>query len=200
MRIGLLADTHVPYRAPFIPPSVVAALSGVELILHAGDVDEPWALEPLRALAPVHAVRGNYHIFDGSAAGASLPESVELELEGFRVALCHGHHPGLAGWFWKARTLARNLLGRWDFEAYEAAIVARLGERFPAADIIIFGHTHRFYFSRHGELLIVNPGAALPTACFDAPYPPSVAHLLLERGREPALTQVILDELAPGGA
>ncbi|HRU95624.1 MAG TPA: metallophosphoesterase family protein, partial [Anaerolineae bacterium] len=80
MRIGLLADTHVPYRMAEIPARVVSSLRGVEVILHAGDVDEPWALAPLEALAPVLAVRGNYHILERSAAGASLPRVIEVEL------------------------------------------------------------------------------------------------------------------------
>ena len=35
------------------------ALRGAELILHAGDIGTPEVLERLRAIAPVHAVRGN---------------------------------------------------------------------------------------------------------------------------------------------
>jgi len=33
---------HVPYRAAEITPQFLEALAGVDLILHAGDVDEPW--------------------------------------------------------------------------------------------------------------------------------------------------------------
>ena len=196
MRIGLLSDTHVPYRAPEIPASVLHALSGVDLILHAGDVDEPWALEALRTVAPVCAVRGNYHLLERSNAGASLPKSVELEREGFRIALDHGHRLGITTFFWKAVTLLRNLAGRWEFAAYDGAIARSLLARFPQADVIVFGHTHRFYQAWWGETLLINPGAALPTAYFNAPFVPSIVHLLLEVGQRPEVQRIFLSPLS----
>ncbi len=192
MLIGLLADTHVPYRAHAISPAVIAAFREVDLILHAGDVDEPQALAPLEALAPVYAVRGNYHLLDRSSGGRSFPESLELELAGFHVAVHHGHKIGPAAWLWKAWAALRNLTGRWDFPAYDAAIARVLLRRFPAADIIVFGHTHRFYQARWGRTLVINPGAAQRTAYFNAPFPPSVARLRLERGAPPQLAEILL--------
>jgi len=52
--LGLVSDTHGLLR-----PEALAALSGVDLIVHAGDVGSAAVLERLRALAPVVAVRGN---------------------------------------------------------------------------------------------------------------------------------------------
>jgi putative phosphoesterase len=52
--VGVVSDTHGLVR-----PEALAALQGVELILHAGDVGAPEVIEQLRALAPVVAVRGN---------------------------------------------------------------------------------------------------------------------------------------------
>lgn len=192
MRIGLLADTHVPYRMPEIPEPVAAALRGVDLILHAGDVDEPWALAPLEALAPVHAVRGNYHILDRSAAGAALPVSVELELAGRRIAMEHGYDIGPTALLWKAWSLVRQLTGRWDFPAYDAAIARCLLRRYPAADIIIFGHTHRYYCAWWGKTLVLNPGAALRTGCLGAPFIPAIMQLLLEPDTPPQVTRIRL--------
>ncbi|MBN1262540.1 MAG: metallophosphoesterase family protein, partial [Anaerolineae bacterium] len=184
MLVGLIADTHVPYRVPEISPDAVSALRGVDVILHAGDVDEPWALAPLEALAPVYAVRGNYHILDRSAAGADLPETVTLDLDGFCVIVNHGYdvvgRP--ASLLWKARSVLRNLVGRWDFPAYDRAIARSLVRHFPRADVIVFGHTHRYYEAVWGATLIVNPGAASRTSYFGAPFPPSVAHLTLRSG------------------
>ena len=54
MRIGVISDTHGLLR-----PQAVAALKGVELIIHAGDIGEPGILEALERIAPVQAVRGN---------------------------------------------------------------------------------------------------------------------------------------------
>jgi len=190
MQIGLLSDTHVPYRAPEIPSAVVEALRGVDLIIHAGDVDEPWALAPLEALAPVYAVRGNYHILDRSSAGVSLPVSLELDVGGFHIAVNHGYNIGPQAVFWKVLNAFRNLLGLWEFPAYEAAIARALLQRFPAADIIVFGHTHRFYEAFWGETLLINPGAALRTSYLGAPYEPSVVRLALQSGFPPQVRHV----------
>jgi uncharacterized protein len=190
MRIGLLADTHVPYRAAAIPGPVLEALRGVDLILHAGDVDEPWALEALRALAPVQAVRGNYHLFDGSSGGAALPETVELNVAGFQIGVTHGHRMGLATWFWKFYLLQENMRGRWTVPAYDRATARALLRRFPQADIIVFGHTHRFYQAYWGHTLLINPGAALYTTYFNAPHTPSLAHLILEPGQPPEIHRI----------
>lgn len=197
MRIGLIADTHIPYRATEIPASVLNALSGVDLILHAGDVDEPWALDVLGALAPVYAVRGNYHLLDRSAGGASLPEAVEIDVAGFHIGLVHGHKLGLSTWFWKISMLLQNMAGRWTSPAGDRARARALVRQFPRADIIVFGHTHRFYQAYWGKTLLVNPGAALRTSYFNAPNIPSVAHLILEPGKPPQVVEIRVEIPSP---
>jgi len=52
--IGVISDTHGLLR-----PEALAALRGVDRIIHAGDIGAPDVLEALAALAPVTAVRGN---------------------------------------------------------------------------------------------------------------------------------------------
>jgi putative phosphoesterase len=52
--IGVISDTHGLLR-----PEAVTALTGVHLILHAGDIGAWEVLTRLRSLAPVIAVRGN---------------------------------------------------------------------------------------------------------------------------------------------
>ena len=52
--IGLISDTHGLLR-----PEAVKALTGADLILHAGDIGTWEVLKQLRSLAPVVAVRGN---------------------------------------------------------------------------------------------------------------------------------------------
>ncbi len=63
--IGLIADTHGLLR-----PEALRALSGTDLIIHAGDVGKPEILDALRAAAPVVAVRGNA---DRGAWAEALP-------------------------------------------------------------------------------------------------------------------------------
>jgi len=81
MRIGLISDTHGLLR-----PEALAALAGVEEIIHAGDIGAPEILERLRSLAPVHAVRGNN---DRGPWGHGLPERLVLQRGAFRVQVLH---------------------------------------------------------------------------------------------------------------
>ena len=193
--IGLLSDTHLPYRAKQLAPAVLSALEGVDLILHAGDVDEPEELAPLRALAPLYAVRGNYHVRERSHAGASLPWSVELTVCGFHLVVEHGHRIGPALWLWKIVSVIRRLIThKWDFPALEARMIRALRERHPQADIIVFGHTHRYYHARHGNILFLNPGAAMPTAYLRADDHASIIRLHLQRGRDPCIERILLPE------
>jgi len=57
MLVGVISDTHGLLR-----PEAVAALRGVEHILHAGDVGDIAILDALREIAPVTAIRGNVDV------------------------------------------------------------------------------------------------------------------------------------------
>lgn len=81
MRIGVLSDTHGLLR-----PEVVSALSGVDHILHAGDVGDPAILDQLARLAPLTAIRGN---IDTSGPCAELPATEAVELGGYLLYLVH---------------------------------------------------------------------------------------------------------------
>ena len=52
--VGLISDTHGLLR-----PEAMAALTGADYIIHAGDVGDASILEQLSTIAPVTAVRGN---------------------------------------------------------------------------------------------------------------------------------------------
>jgi putative phosphoesterase len=80
-RIGVISDTHGLLR-----PQAVAALRGSPLILHAGDVGSPQILDALRAIAPVHAVRGNV---DTGEWARRLPETEIIEVGQCRVLILH---------------------------------------------------------------------------------------------------------------
>jgi putative phosphoesterase len=67
----------------------LAALAGVELILHAGDVGPGSVLQELERLAPVRAVAGNV---DDPATG--LPPQVRLSIDGLSIVVTHGHELG----------------------------------------------------------------------------------------------------------
>jgi putative phosphoesterase len=94
MLIGVISDTHGLLR-----PEAVAALAGVEHILHAGDVGNIEILDALRQIAPVTAIRGNVDVY---GACAELPATDVVELGGKLFYLVHSVHaldihPAVAG-------------------------------------------------------------------------------------------------------
>ena len=84
MLIGVISDTHGLLR-----PEALAALRGVEHILHAGDVGDAAILAALREIAPVTAIRGNV---DLEGACAELPATDVVELGGSLFYLVHSVH------------------------------------------------------------------------------------------------------------
>ena len=173
--VGLLSDTHIPHRLRQLPGTVLEALSGVDLILHAGDVDDPAALEPLRAIAPVYAVRGNIHPQDFSDGGKALPALVELQLAGRRLVLTHGHQPGLVGFFLKGLDVIAHWMRLTDNAKLNRRAARRLARLYPDADLIVFGHSHRAHVELVGRVLLVNLGAV----CASSGEIPTVARMCL---------------------
>jgi putative phosphoesterase len=132
VRVLVLSDTHAPRRWKSCPPAVAERLRDADVILHAGDVCVASVLDELVAYAPVHVVLGNNDQPDVAAWGA--PETLELDLDGLRVAMIHdaGAAPG------RFRRMAR---------------------RFPDADLVVYGHSH-IPLDETGEgVHLFNPGS-----------------------------------------
>jgi uncharacterized protein len=136
-----------------VRPDVHIALAGVELILHAGDVGDDDVLDELELIAPVRAVYGN----TDAAGRRRLAEAIEITIGGVSIHVSHGHEIG-------------------------APLPAKLLERY-AADVVVYGHTHRPLVARTGGRLVLNPGAAGPRR-FD--IMPSVARLTISEGQAEA--------------
>ena len=132
MRVVVLSDTHSPRFWKGCPPDVARHLDGAELILHAGDVCTADVLEELAGFAPVRVVLGNNDGPDVAAWGA--PETLALDLDGLAVGMIHDSGPS-------------------------AGRVARLRRRFPAADLVVFGHSHIPMDVAESGLRIFNPGS-----------------------------------------
>jgi len=81
MLVGVISDTHGLLR-----PEALHALSGVDHILHAGDIGNADFLDQLRAIAPVTAIRGNVDIYGPCA---DLPPTEALELGGCLFYMLH---------------------------------------------------------------------------------------------------------------
>jgi putative phosphoesterase len=130
--VVVLADTHIRRGSSRrLPDSAYGYLERADLVLHAGDIVVGEVLDELRGFAPVQAVLGNN---DAELVGL-LPETVETDIEGVRVAMIHDSGPstGRAG---------------------------RLHRRFPRADVVVFGHSHIPWNETgiDGQLLF-NPGS-----------------------------------------
>jgi uncharacterized protein len=133
-----------------VRPEVFTALAGVDLILHAGDVGGSAVLVELGTIAPVRAVHGN----TDSPGEPGLDARIVLDIEGLSIHVSHGHEVG-------GSPTPEKLLARY------------------AADIIVFGHTHKPLIQRAGRRLVVNPGAAGPRRFA---LKPSVARMRVEKG------------------
>jgi putative phosphoesterase len=133
-----------------VRPEIFAGLAGVDLILHAGDVGGRSVLGELAVIAPVKAVYGNTDV----PGDPNLKAELALDVNGLSVHVSHGHELG--------SPTPEKLLARY------------------AADVIVFGHTHRPLVERSGARLVINPGAAGPRR-FN--LKPSVARMTVENGR-----------------
>jgi putative phosphoesterase len=129
MKIGVVSDTHGLLR-----PEVLAALEGVERILHLGDVGKASILKELGKIAPVTAVRGNV---DREGACARLPETEVALLEDPP----HGDH---------------YIYMLHDLKMLHLDPVAA---KFAA---VLHGHTHVPNFHTKKGVLYFNPGSCGP--------------------------------------
>jgi uncharacterized protein len=79
-KIGIISDTHGEL------PQDISKFSGVNCILHAGDVGNRDVLTELETIAPVHAVYGNMDEYD---LRSMLSEEINIESEGFIINVSH---------------------------------------------------------------------------------------------------------------
>lgn len=111
-------------------PGVFAALAGVELILHAGDVGPSDVLTELEAIAPVLAVFGNTDV----PGDPRMAKEFVLDFDGVTVHVSHGHELG-------------------------SPTPAKLLAAYPQR-VLVYGHTHRQLIIEADGRLVINPGAA----------------------------------------
>ncbi len=135
MIVGVVSDTHHGDKTKYVPPILFERFEGegVDLILHAGDVTSKELFNRLGKVAPLIVVRGN-------ADHLLFPEEEIINIEGLKVGMVHGHQfLGL-----NAQMLS--------YKALEMGV-----------DILIFGHTHRYFYEDrifHGKrIILLNPGS-----------------------------------------
>jgi len=80
-RIGIISDTHGLLR-----PEAERALTGVDHIIHAGDIGCPEIVNALRRIAPVTAIRGNV---DSGEWAREYPDTKLVHLAGKSIYVLH---------------------------------------------------------------------------------------------------------------
>ena len=92
--IGVISDTHGLLR-----PEAIDRLTGVDHIIHAGDIGGPYIVPGLENIAPVTAIRGN---IDQAAWANSFADQEILDIAGYKISILHNrneldHDPKAAG-------------------------------------------------------------------------------------------------------
>lgn len=145
----MVADTHAGEHLPRIPAEVDELLAGCEVIVHAGDITDPAALDRLRRIAPVVAVCGDH---DRPFSRGLLPRDHLLEIAGGRIGVTHGNRSRPTEYLARICTF---LCGRLVDLGLDRALLRRLGP----VDCIVFGHLHVPRHRQVGRTLIFSPGA-----------------------------------------
>jgi uncharacterized protein len=78
VKLGIISDTHSLLRPEVLSSLRGPAFSGIDRILHCGDVGKFSILDELARIAPVTAIRGNV---DREGACAKLPETEVVLIE-----------------------------------------------------------------------------------------------------------------------
>lgn len=132
-RLLLIADTHVPKRARDLPDAVWREIDAADVVVHAGDWVDVALLDSIeRRTRRLIGVVGNN---DDPALRDRLPEVDHANLRGVRLAVVHDTGPA------KGRE-------------------ARCEQRFPDADVLVFGHSHiPWDTTTPGGLRLLNPGS-----------------------------------------
>lgn len=128
--ITVVADTHAR-EGHSLEGRTLAAVREAEFVVHAGDFLTEAVLDAfVEAAGRFAGVVGNN---DTPAVQARLPERRVVESDGIRLVVVHGHDH---------TETALSLLGRQE-----------------AADIVVFGHSHRPGIREAGGVTLLNPGS-----------------------------------------
>jgi putative phosphoesterase len=125
VRIGVISDTH-----DYLDPKVPALFTGVDHIIHAGDVGLPWLILQLENIAPVTVVLGNTDV------GLSYKETAVVVLGGRKFLVHHVVDPKAPAEVIKRRIIREN------------------------PEVVVFGHTHKPFSETLEKTLYFNPGYA----------------------------------------
>jgi uncharacterized protein len=125
VKIGVISDTH-----GFLDPKIPELFAGVEHILHAGDIGDPFIPFELEQIAPLTIVLGN------NDPGMSFKETEVVTLADKKFLIHHIVNP----------------------LALTDKLKSKIRRARP--NVIVFGHTHKKFCETIGGILFFNPGYA----------------------------------------
>jgi putative phosphoesterase len=134
-----------------IDPRIADAVRGADVLVHAGDVGDGIEAAITPLAKRIVIVQGN-----NDPGDSGWPESEVLDLPGGKLAVIHGDQ-------WPAKTRHR-----------------KLRERFPHAQAIVCGHSHRRVQDTDETPWVLNPGAAGRSRAYGGP---GWIELIAESGR-----------------
>lgn len=133
VRLLLISDTHVPGRRRRVPDEIWRAVEDADVVVHAGDWDGVEVLDELTARS--RRLIGVYGNNDGPDLRARLPEVATEEIAGLTLSVIHETGP-------------------------KQGRERRCADRFPNADVLVFGHSHIPWDSvTESGLRLLNPGS-----------------------------------------
>lgn len=148
--IGLISDTHSAGSGRDLPAAALAALSGVDLILHCGDLECLGVLDYLETIAPVRAVRGYEDPLEPGERLATTTRVVTVEQ--VSIGMVHDIQ-------WPTPRIATTPEGGGLlFPPGRAAdlMARKFGQ---GVDVVVFGDTHEELVCWWDGILLINPGS-----------------------------------------
>ncbi|MFC5367548.1 metallophosphoesterase family protein [Salinirubrum litoreum] len=148
MQLAVVADTHVPNRAPETPRWVRRRVAAADHTIHAGDFDSRVELNRFRDWTDGHltAVRGNIDPPDVDLPRVATFDVPETD---WRIVVTHGHR--------------RDRDESHDYAERVTGIVAANATGPPSRTVGVAGHTHRLRDARVNGYRLLNPGSATET-------------------------------------
>ena len=154
MKVLVISDTHRDNENYL---KVLEQEKDIDVVIHCGDVEgTEYAIEKA-CNCDAYIVGGNNDYF------SALPKELEIELEGYRILITHGHqyYVSMGPEFIKKEAIAKGV------------------------HMVIFGHTHKPLVEEGDNVILLNPGSLT--------YPrqqgkePSYITLFLEKSNAPII-------------
>lgn len=158
MKIGVIADTHIPDIIPELPPKVKEIFRGVDIILHAGDITTVETLRELQNYFTITMAVAGEH--DNEDAKKYLQTKQVVEFGNRKIGIIHGYSADKGTD--PLSNLSRKLKKLFRPPTHEDLYQYVLSQ-FEDVDCIVFGYTHQPYVKVRNGVLLFNPGAVAPT-------------------------------------